>query len=177
MFTLLTEIALTGSVLFICSIGLHYLAFKRGVLDRDSIHADVDDALNEDWENNWKDSGSERNPMLKKWLEFGGGYYGTVAFVKLIFIEFGQFIEFVKGWQGLEAFLPDSKGGWINTLIDLVVSFFVNQIQNFVEAISWPAYYLSNFSILHCGIFVSATYGLFYVSQRVAWQRYSDKYE
>lgn len=137
---------------------LHYYAFKNGIADENDI---VDtQALKKQAQAN-KQKYKTGNGFLDKWLDFGGGYYGSVAMIKLIFIELGQIAGFISNWQGLDNFIDDIG-------IGMLINFFVEQIQNFVAAIIWPVDYLNEYSILQCGIFVAITYFVYEVSRRLA---------
>ena len=167
MQAILNETVIIAALVFVASLVLHYLAFNKGILDG---HPEKNEkkqraASSEDL------SESESNPLLKKWLAFGGGYYGTVAFVKLILIEVAQARDLATNWQGLDGIATDFG---LNRLINLAVGFFVEQFQNFVKAISWPAYYVSNFPIWQCAIFVITTYLIFSGARQLAWNRYTE---
>lgn len=156
MLALIWEVFYMGTSILIASFALHFFAYKKGWGD-DEIkrNSDKDEYFDHDRKS------ILTNPFINKWLGFGGGYYGIVAFVKLVFIEFGQFTAFVKEWQGMEEF-ADSLG--LGTLI----GFFVEQMQNFISAIIWPTYYLRTYSIFECAIFVIATYFIYECSKKLA---------
>lgn len=142
---LFEELVVMGTLVLIAGCVLHQLALKHGWHDE----SDTDD---ED------DDNAPDHPILKKWYDFGGGYYGTVAFVKLLLIEFSQLKGFVADWQGFDQLAQQSP-------IALLVAFFTEQIQNFVAAIIWPTDYLSSFTIWQCAIFVAVTYGVYEASR------------
>ncbi|WP_100642462.1 hypothetical protein [Alteromonas facilis] len=155
---LLTEILITGSWVFIGSFLLHYIAFWRGIL----LPVDSDDM---------PDNMRERSdPLTKKWLDFGGGYYGIVAFVHLLYIEFNQLREFISDWNGADEILKDAS---VSKFINLLVQIFVEQFQNFGQAISWPAHYVKNFPISHCAILVVVSYLLYWGARTLALKRYT----
>ena len=87
-----------------------------------------------------------------------------MALVKLVFIEIGQVQSFFESWKGTGQFI-DSIG------FNLLVAFFVEQIQNFVAAIIWPTDYLSRFSILECAVFIAVTYGVYNGAKRLAKEK------
>ncbi|RUO26861.1 hypothetical protein CWE09_09280 [Aliidiomarina minuta] len=79
--------------------------------------------------------------------------------IKLLLIELDQLSEFIADWQGLDNFI-DSIG------IGMLVSFFVEQIMNFVQAIIWPSDYVSRFAIEKVAIFVLITYIAYNISRK-----------
>lgn len=146
---------------FAASYGLHYLAYQRGLNDEND---EVTKATIKSNEDNTRIGKLFSNPLVNKWLDFGGGYYGIVALVKLVFIEIGQVQSFFESWDGTGQFI-DSIG------FNLLVAFFVEQIQNFVAAIIWPTDYLSRFSILECAVFIAVTYGVYNGAKRLAKEK------
>ncbi|MEW9798886.1 hypothetical protein [Alteromonas sp. CYL-A6] len=166
MHALLMEIALTGSMVFIASALLHYLAYQKGLLrDREvSTQQHIQTEAISD-----KQKKQVAHPLIRKWLTFGGGYYGIIAFVRLISIEASQGWELVTNWPGTDAF---TRGSGLNSLIHLFVSFLVEQFKTFAQAISWPAHYVSTFPIGQCALFIVATYLLFIGARQVAWRWY-----
>ncbi len=194
MWALVWEIFYMGCTVFMASYGLHLLAYKRGVLDPndptepDEYGLNMDMGLDSDGSksgnhglgtSDWNDLGLDDdnyddkdvpksdNPILKKWLDFGGGFYGIVAFVKLIFIELKQIRDFIVNWQGIDAF-TNGQPIDLGFLIGLFVSFFVEQIQNFVAAIIWPTDYLPHYTIVECAVFVVIMYGLYALARKFA---------
>lgn len=168
MQALLWEIALIGALVLVASLILHYLAYKKGILDE---HAEQSEK-NDDAGSSEISSEPESNPLLKKWLAFGGGYYGTIALVKLLLIEFAQVRELITNWPGLDSFVT---GSGLGALINLAVAIFVEQFHNFAQAISWPAYYVSHYPIWQCALFVVSTYLIFSGAQKLAWNYYTTR--
>ncbi|WP_100658550.1 hypothetical protein [Alteromonas flava] len=165
MEAILIETLKVGTVLFMASVLLHYTAYKKGIYRGKEGNDDILDELDDDL------ADKNSTPITKKWLEFGGGYYGCVAFTQLIFIEFKQVREFVADWQGWDNLV---QGSGLNAIIRLLVNAFVEQFHNFAAAISWPAHYVSNYPIAQCFVFVVVTYVLFYWGQSLAWRRFNN---
>lgn len=158
MLALIWELFYMGALVMMASYCLHYFAYKKGLGDEND---EIKRLSDKDKANHKVQKGIFTNPLVNKWLDFGGGYYGIVAFVKLILIEFEQLKSFVTGWQGVEQF---ASGLGFNMLI----AFFAEQIQNFVAAIIWPTDYLRAFSIFQCAIFVVVTLLLYEWSKNMA---------
>jgi hypothetical protein len=73
------------------------------------------------------------DPLHSKWMEFGGGFYGVVAFFTYLVIEAADV------W-GLFAKIPNL---FQHGPVDVLVSFFVASLKNFITAIAWPGYWLN----------------------------------
>ena len=77
------------------------------------------------------------DPVIHHWLRFGGGFYGLVALYTWLLIQWDDVLTFLAGiW---DIMFDLSIGG----LISLFVRLFIDSIMNFVLAIAWPAYWLS----------------------------------
>ena len=153
---LIIEIITMSAVILPTSYGLHYLAYRRGWDDEnDQITKAKSDERKAPIQH------SLAYLLIRKWLDFGGGYYGIIALTTLIFIEIRQVQGFLANWQGSKQ-LIDSFG------INFIISFFVEQIQNFVAAIIWPKYYLSRFSLFKCAVFIASTYLLYDWTKKLA---------
>lgn len=173
---LIIDIIVMGTCIFITGYILHLMAYRKGWEDVDDdddfdiekeLDLDVEAELEEDLAQfdhdkvKSKYSRGDGNTFLDKWMDFGGGYYGTVAFVELVFIELGQFKNFIVNFPGVSTFV-DSLG------IDFLVAFFVEQMMNFVAAIIWPTDYIAKFSILHVAIFIGVTWLLYEQARKFA---------
>ena len=161
MAALIWEIVYMSVMVVLIGYFLHYFAYRKGLGDH---KGEVVRPKKSDEQGKEMLKQAATNPFLKKWMDFGGGYYGIVAFVKLVLIELNQLKNFVADWDGSRQFSDLLS---INTLI----SFFIEQIQNFVAAIIWPTDYLREYSILQCAIFVAVTYAFYEGSKIMARNR------
>ena len=69
-----------------------------------------------------------------KWMQFGGGFYGSMAFYTFVYIEILEIFDFLANIT-----LPENFG--IGPLIQLVVAFFINSLKNLITAFVWFAYW------------------------------------
>ncbi|MGJ8664692.1 MAG: hypothetical protein ACSHWU_13635, partial [Marinicella sp.] len=74
---------------------------------------------------------SWQNVVMSKWVTFGGGFYGVMAVLTYIVVEFREVVDFLTSEQSLMATLSAME-------ISDVVGFFVNSLMNFITAITWP---------------------------------------
>ena len=158
MLNLIWETLYMSVFVFALGFALHYIAYMKGLGDDADIVKTKQLKVDE--------SGNKRkyktgNALIDKWLEFGGGYYGIVAFIHLIFIEINQIREFLVEGPGFVEFIQ-SLG--IGTLI----SFLIEQIMNFVAAIVWPVSLLGRFSIIEVAVYIVATYYMCEWSRKLA---------
>ena len=158
MLALAWEVTYMGGLILLVSYFLHLFAYRKG-WDDENDEVKAPESGQEGQPLGWK--GFIASPVVKKWLQFGGGYYGTVAFIELLFIEFQQLKEFVESWQGTEQF-SDNFG------LGFLISLFVEQFINFGIAMSWPARYLREYTIFQCAAFVLITYALYELSKSLA---------
>lgn len=77
------------------------------------------------------------DPALRYWFRFGSGFYGLVALYTWLRIEKDELVGFLAGFVDM---LVNLNPG---SLLELVITFFVESLVNFVTAISWPAYWLA----------------------------------
>lgn len=82
-----------------------------------------------------KESDFKLNPIHQKWLFFGGGYYGTMAFITYIHIEVLEIIEFFSNYTSFSNLVDQITFG---ALINLVIESFLNIIPAFVWFSYWP---------------------------------------
>ncbi|HHL32376.1 MAG TPA: hypothetical protein ENJ41_07290 [Oceanospirillales bacterium] len=72
--------------------------------------------------------------LQKKYLKFGGGFYGVVTLITYVHIELYQILEFIWNFKGFTAFI-DSIG------FSMVINFFIELVMNLIKAFMWPVYW------------------------------------
>jgi hypothetical protein len=72
--------------------------------------------------------------LQKKYLKFGGGFYGVVTLITYVHIELYQIFEFMRDFKGFAAFI-DSIG------FSMMINFFIELVMNLVKAFMWPIYW------------------------------------
>ena len=126
-----------GLPLFLLAFALVSWSLHKGWLAGESVKElqSSIDALGKSRKN--KKQRQSIDPALGKWFRFGGGFYGLVALYTWILIEWDDVADFLSG---LSAIVFEMDPG---ALIGLVIKLFVESLVNFVLAIAWPAYWLS----------------------------------
>ena len=78
-----------------------------------------------------------QNVLMSKWVAFGGGFYGVMAVLTYVIVEFFEIVGFLS-----------SESSFVDTISSLgfsdLISFFINSLMNFVTAITWPIYWMKN---------------------------------
>ncbi len=101
------------------------------------------------------------NPAHKKWLSFGGGFYGVVGLLTYAVVELGEIRDFITQFDGLSSLISDIT-------LDLFIGFFINSITNFIVAIAWPVYWLSDIRSDYIWMWFVAAYVGYWAGTRFA---------
>jgi nitrogen fixation-related uncharacterized protein len=101
------------------------------------------------------------HPVLKKWGQFGGGFYGIVGLFTYIVIEVREVIDMIIGFGGVIDFLKQLDFG-------LIIDIFVAAIMNFVAAIIWPLYWLKRIDTEQTWIWFVVAYAGYYAGMKAA---------
>lgn len=97
--------------------------------------------------------------LHNKWMQFGGGFYGVVAFYTYVLIEIDEVWDFFVGLANL----------FNENLVRLVIQFFIQSFMNFIAAVTWPVYWLSR---VHNDqwLWVIAAYAGYWLGAKAAFQ-------
>ncbi|MBE1299242.1 MAG: hypothetical protein GJ680_04970 [Alteromonadaceae bacterium] len=158
MGSLAWETVYMSACVFAIGYGLHYFAYLRGLANEDDV---VQSSYLEKTVDGKKQKYKSGNTFIDKWLDFGGGYYGVVAVVTLLFIEIGELRQFIADWQDLDTFIQSLGIGWL-------INFFIEQFMNFISAAIWIVHYIGDYSAFQVGIFIGATYVAYNISRKLA---------
>lgn len=101
------------------------------------------------------------NPVHDKWLKFGGGFYGTVALYTYGLIEWREISAVIASRGGIMAFFD-------NLSIDLLINMFIEGLMNFIAAISWPVYWISEFGAERIWIWGGIAYAGYWLGMQAA---------
>lgn len=75
------------------------------------------------------------NPIHQKWLFFGGGYYGTIAFATYLVIEAKEVVDFFASYTTFENLIEQIS---FSAIIGLIIDSFLNLIPAFIWFTYWP---------------------------------------
>ena len=118
-------VGLIGFSLVLWSIKKNYLSAEDNISILKEKKKQSDD----------KESDFKLNPIHQKWLFFGGGYYGTMAFITYIHIEVLEVAEFFSNFSSLSNLIEQIS---FAAVISLIVESFLNIIPAFVWFSYWP---------------------------------------
>jgi hypothetical protein len=104
------------------------------------------------------------NPIHNKWLSFGGGFYGVVALMTYAVIELGEVRDFVANLGGFFQMLSSLS-------FALIINFLIDSFMNFIWAIAWPGYWLSEVSSNDIWIWFLVAYAGYWAGTRYALHR------
>jgi hypothetical protein len=108
---------------------------------------------------------SQLDLVHNKWLAFGGGFYGVVGLLTYAVVELGDLRDFLLGFESVWMLI---SGFGVQMLVDLLV----NALQNFVLAIAWPAYWMSELQSGRIWLWLLAAYAGYWAGARLALQRF-----
>jgi hypothetical protein len=106
----------------------------------------------------------QMNPVHNKWLRFGGGFYGVVGLLTYAVVELGEIRDFFVQFDGLTSLISGMTA-------ELLIGFFVNSIINFIVAITWPIYWLSDIRSDYIWIWFVLAYLGYWAGSRFALHR------
>lgn len=106
-----------------------------------------------------------RNPLQKKWMKFGGGFYGLVGLWTFLLIEGREVYGFVTGYEGMDAVMETLRA---SSGAELAVAFFKNQLQNFITAVTWPVYWPDVLQSERIWLWAVAAYGGYWIGMKTA---------
>ena len=117
-----------------------------------------------------KDEEGKKNGdrLHRKWLEMGGGFYGVVAMLTLLFIEVNEVMDFIADFDGVNAFIDSLSVG---TLVEL----FIETVKNSFMAIAWPAYWLSDIRADYIWVWFIAAYAGYWLGSHLATRRFQEQ--
>ncbi len=109
---------------------LFYRLYSRGELARDADRKAIRAGLKQIRQESKTSKAPADSILQKKWMRFGGGFYGVAALWTLIVIEVGGALSAIAH--------PSSIGDMFRGgLIDFVVNWVVNQFSTFLQALLW----------------------------------------
>ena len=106
------------------------------------------------------------NTFHGKWLAFGGGFYGVVGLLTYGVVELGELRDFFLGFESLSALLAHFG-------LDMLIGIFVGAVTNFVVAIAWPVYWLSDIHSDYIWVWFMVAYAAYWAGAKLALQRFA----
>lgn len=131
--------------------------YLDGVDDISSMESEVK-RLSKD-----KESKPKGDLVHNKWLAFGGGFYGVVGVLTYAVVELGEIRDFLVQFSGIGDLLSSLS-------IGLFIGLIVDAFANFIVAIAWPIYWLSDIRSDYIWIWFPVAYLGYWTGARLALQ-------
>ena len=148
LYELVEALTKAGLPVALLSFVLMYWSLHRGHLQETGSMKALQAELKQLGKNK-KDRAKTSDPLHNKWMKFGGGFYGVVAMLTLIVVEWSDIKQF--GLNGFQEALDDFG-------IGLVISLLVESFTNFIVAISWPVYWMDEIESDRIWLWILAAY-------------------
>lgn len=110
----------------------HWL-FGEGRIGRDVRHKALGSELKKNRKALRKSDDRKVRLIYNRWAWFGGGFYGLAGLWTFLVIEASELIAFLGSGRYLSAISGD--------LLDLIISFLINQLTNSLQALLWFSYW------------------------------------
>ena len=104
---------------------------------------------------------SIQHPLQKKWMKFGGGFYGIVAFFTYIVIEVIEISTMIMNFGGFFEFLKQLN-------LDVIIDMLINALTNFISAMIWPFYWMRRIDTDQTWIWFVVAYAGYWLGLKLA---------
>lgn len=132
MIEILKTVFIAGVPVGLVGFGLVLWSIKKNYL---SAEDSLDVLKEKKKQSDDKESSFKLDPIHQKWLFFGGGYYGTMAFITYLHIEALEMVEFFSNYTSFSNLIDQITFG---AVISLIVQSFLNIIPAFIWFTYWP---------------------------------------
>ena len=112
---------------------------------------------------------SWQNMVMSKWVAFGGGFYGVMAVLTYVVVEFREVMDLMSSEASLMATITELG-------ISDLINFFINSLMNFITAITWPVYWLNRVEGYSVWVWLFLAYAGYLTGQFLA-KNISNPYE
>ena len=102
-----------------------------------------------------------QHPLQKKWMKFGGGFYGIVAFFTYIVVEVIEITTMIANFGGFVDFLKQLD-------IGIIIEILVEALTNFITAMVWPLYWMDRIETDQTWIWFVIAYAGYWLGIRLA---------
>ena len=147
---------------------LIWWSLRQGYLGEASTFKDVEEEVKVRKKDKEKSKASD--PVHRKWLSLGGGFYGVVALITLAWIEIGEVMDFFSNFEGIGPFVGSLSVGFFVNLI-------IETIRNTITALVWPLYWLSSIRTPHPWVWFVVAYAGYWAGSSLAIQRFRNGVE
>jgi len=162
IYEIFIAILMVGVPFGLASYGLAWWALKHNYIGR----VDTLKSLEKEVKKRSKDKTLKKEGDLfhRKWLAFGGGFYGVAGLLTYAHVEITDVWDFILHLGGILEMIR-------NISFDLVIQLFVGAIKNFVVAIAWPLYWLSEIQSDRIWVWFIVAYGAYWAGSTQALRK------
>jgi hypothetical protein len=104
---------------------------------------------------------TKQHPIQKKWMKFGGGFYGIVAFFTYIVVEVIEISTMIINFGGFVSFLKQLD-------LDVFINIFIEALTNFITAMVWPFYWMQRIDTDQTWIWFVIAYAGYWLGLKLA---------
>lgn len=159
---ILLAILMAGLPVGLASFGLAWWALKKNYIAR------VDTLKNFEREvkrrSKDKTLKKEGDSVHRRWLAFGGGFYGVVGLLTYTLVEITEVWNFILRLGGIIELIKSIS-------FNLVIELFVGAIKNFLVAIAWPIYWMDEIQSERLWVWLFVAYGAYWAGIRLALRK------
>jgi hypothetical protein len=154
---------IAGLPIAVLAFLMTYLSYRNGDIEPEDDQKD-EWGLSADWDDidgMLDDDRPSNNYVHKKWLSFGGGYYGLVALLTLVFIEGRELYNLFLIREQLPELLaaPDRHA---------VAEIIESQVMNMVDAFIWFQFWPNEIEMRNGWVWLGVSYAGYYSGNRLS---------
>jgi len=160
-------LGLVGVPIALFTLAMVWWALQRGhfkeTLDTRALEREIK-ALSRNNKKNKKNKtevSANQHPVQKKWAQFGGGFYGIVAFFTYLVVEITEIATMIANFGGFIDFLK-------NIDIGLIINILIEAFTNFITAMIWPLYWLKRIDTDQTWVWFVIAYAGYWVGLKLA---------
>jgi hypothetical protein len=154
-----SAVLMAGLPVGFCSYGLAWWTIRKGYIEPVTSVKALEQAVNDRRKD--KKLKKQGDATHRKWLAFGGGFYGVVALLTYAIVELAEIRDFILGLGGILEMIR-------NLSLNVIINLFIGAFWNFIVAISWPAYWLNEVRGQNFLIWLAVAYAGYWVGVRQA---------
>jgi len=158
-------ILIVGVPIALFTLAMVWWALGRGDLkestDTKALQRELNSLSKKNKNKKESKTGKTQHPLQKKWMKFGGGFYGIVAFFTYIVVEVIEISDMIMNVGGLIDFLKQLD-------FDVIISMVVNAFMNFATAMMWPAYWMNRIDTNQTWVWFVIAYGGYWLGLKLA---------
>ena len=151
-----------GLPMGLASFALTWWALKKDYLGQVKTFSDFESGVER---LSKAENTTKTNPVHKKWMTFGGGFYGLAGLLTYAVVEWGEIRQFFEQFSGVGDFMSRFGPG-------MLVDLFIDALMNSIIAFAWPIYWLSDISGEYVWVWFLAAYAGYWAGVRFALMRY-----